>query len=338
MPELPEVETVVRGLQHLVLGHEIQHIQVKRPRIIRPERRLVFARQLKGHIIENVERYGKWIAFRLSDNMTLWSHLGMTGQFRWNDPDKYVRVMLELVPPAIAGGNKRGVDMYFPPAPWEGLKGGASVSLRGSEVTKQPQHVIPAKAGIQNICPAPWEGTKGWIENQTNILYYSDPRLFGRMLLDPNNEPTPPGVPMGLDPILQKVSGKYLYDQFHSRKTAIKDLLLNQEIIAGIGNIYASEILFDAHFHPLRPADSLTLKECQRLAKSIKFILGKAIDWCGTTLSDARYQTLDGSSGDYQDFLKVYGRATLPCYKCNTPLERYVLHGRSGVFCPKCQQ
>ena len=270
MPELPEVETVVRGLQHLVLGREIHHVKVKRFRIIRPEKPRTFEKQLSGRIIQKVERYGKWIAFRLSGDLTLWSHLGMTGQFRWNDPDKYVRVIIQL--------------------------------------------------------------------NGQTALYFSDIRLFGRMLIDPNNEPTPPGVPLGLDPILHKVSGKYLYDQFRSRKIAIKDILLNQEIVAGIGNIYASEILFDANLHPLRPADSLTLKECRTLAKSIGLILRQAIDWCGTTLSDARYQTLDGSSGDFQDFLKVYGRVTLPCLICNTPLERYVLHGRSGVFCPQCQR
>jgi formamidopyrimidine-DNA glycosylase len=333
MPELPEVETVVRGLQNLVLGHEIRRVQVKRPRIIRPEHPRVFARQLKGHIIEEVERYGKWIAFRLSNNLTLWSHLGMTGQFRWNNPDKYVRLSIVLQGVPTLQTQSEDVIPHLMRDP------GVGQDPCDPDYSSPLRSRGEKKGGPDNSPPGiRGENTKVGLHAKPSTLYFSDPRIFGRMLIDPNNKPTPPGVPMGLDPILQKVSGKYLYDQFHSRKTAIKDLLLNQEIIAGIGNIYASEILFDTQLHPLQSADSLTLKECRILAKSIDVILRQAIDWCGTTLSDARYQTLDGSSGDYQDFLKVYSRANLPCYKCNTSLERYVLHGRSGVFCPKCQK
>jgi len=268
MPELPEVETIVRGLRKRVIGRRILKVIVKNPRAVRPQKPTAFARPISGKVILTVSRNGKWICFRLSDDGYLWAHLGMTGRFRWNEPDSHARVIFQL-------------------------------------------------------------------DGQATLVF-SDIRTFGRLALGPSDALEPPGVTLGVDPIHDEVSPKYLRDHFQRRTAAVKDLLLNQEIVSGIGNIYATEILFEARIHPLRPANSLTLKECRLLVKCIRSCLERAIRYGGTTISD--FLTLDGEPGGFEEHIKIYGRQGQPCPNCGALLERYVLHQRSGVFCPRCQR
>jgi len=267
MPELPEVETIVRGLRKRVLGREILKAIVKNPRAVRPQNPRVFARQIAGKVILTVSRTGKWIRFRLTDDVNLWAHLGMTGRFRWNEPDPYARVMFRL-------------------------------------------------------------------DGQATLVF-SDVRTLGRLALSPSHSSEPPGVTLGIDPIRNKITPQYLKDRFVGRIAAIKDLLLNQEIVSGIGNIYATEILFEAGIHPLRPANSLTLRDCELLVRCMRSCLLRAIRYGGTTISD--FLTLDGDRGGFEEHIKIYGKQGQPCPNCGTALERYVLHQRSGVFCPRCQ-
>ncbi len=168
-----------------------------------------------------------------------------------------------------------------------------------------------------------------------NILNFSDMRMFGKLMFDRAGGTQPPGVTLGPDPIKDGVDIKRLREVFHKRSVVIKDVLLDQGVVAGIGNIYASEILFDARLHPLRAANSLNIKECEVLAKCIVSCLKRAIEYGGTTISD--FLTLEGDPGGFEEHLKVYGKQGLPCPVCTTPLVRYTHHSRSGVFCPKCQ-
>ena len=168
-------------------------------------------------------------------------------------------------------------------------------------------------------------------------------RMFGKLVFDraggtqPGAGGTqPPGVTLGPDPIKHGVEVKRLREIFHKRRVAVKDVLLDQGVVAGIGNIYASEILFEARLHPLRAANSLNLEECEVLARCIVSCLERAIDYGGTTISD--FLTLEGDPGGFEEHLKVYGKQGLPCPVCATPLVRYTHHSRSGVFCPSCQK
>jgi formamidopyrimidine-DNA glycosylase len=296
MPELPEVETVLQGLRKRVLRRKILKVVVENPRSIRPERSKNFARQITGKTILGLSRTGKWICFHLTDDINLWAHLGMTGRFLWNKPDSYTRVLF------ILGEVVQGVPT----------------------VKFCDDAIIPANAGIQ---------TSDY--SKTATLYFSDIRTLGRMIVTPSGSREPPGVTLGIDPINDELTGKYLWDRFRNHAAAIKDMLLNQAIIAGIGNIYATEILFDAKLHPLRQANSLSKKECTILAKCTVSCMQHAIRYGGTTISD--FLTLDGDPGGFEEHIRIYGKQGTPCPECGTTLVRYVLHQRSGVFCPKCQ-
>ncbi len=268
MPELPEVETVVKGLRERVLNRDILRVKINHPRIVRPEKPTKIQRQLSGKTIRKVDRIGKWIGIRLVPEGCLWAHLGMSGRFLWKNSDKYIRA-----------------EFHFDGA---------------------------------------------------NVLRFSDMRMFGRLMFDGAGGTRPLGLTLGPDPIKDGIDIKRLRDKFHKRSVAIKDMLLDQRVVAGIGNIYASEILFDAKLHPLRTANSLNIKECEVLAKCIVSCLERAIEYGGTTISD--FLTLESDPGGFDEHLKVYGKQGFPCPICTTPLVRYTHHSRSGIFCPNCQR
>jgi formamidopyrimidine-DNA glycosylase len=121
------------------------------------------------------------------------------------------------------------------------------------------------------------------------------------------------------------------------RSAPIKALLLDQGIVAGLGNIYADEALFRARIHPLRPGRSLDAAEVRRLRRAIRVTLDAGLRWGGTTLDDLAYLLPDGRAGDFSRRLAVYGRTGLPCRRCGTPIERVELRGRGSHFCPVCQ-
>jgi len=122
------------------------------------------------------------------------------------------------------------------------------------------------------------------------------------------------------------------------RRVAIKTLLLDQRFVAGLGNIYADEVLHRAGIRPDRPAGSLTTEEIKRLRAFVHPILQAGLRWGGTSLSDLTYLLPDGRAGEYLHRLRAYGREGLPCYRDGTPIERTVIGGRSSFWCPQCQQ
>jgi formamidopyrimidine-DNA glycosylase len=166
-------------------------------------------------------------------------------------------------------------------------------------------------------------------------LRFRDTRKFGRIYLVDN----PQDVTAVLGP--EPLDKDFTLDEFRrllARRTGrLKPLLLNQHFLAGLGNIYADEALFAAQLHPLRKADSLTADEQARLYEAIRSVLGSAVAGRGTTLSDGGYADASGQPGSYQTRLAVYGRTGQPCLRCDTPVERIVLGGRSAHYCPNCQ-
>ncbi len=166
-------------------------------------------------------------------------------------------------------------------------------------------------------------------------LVFSDTRKFGRVYWTTDLESVVGDL--GPEPLADDFTVDELAEILSRHKGALKPLLLNQRVLAGLGNIYTDEALFMARLHPLRKANSLSPAEIERLHTAIRNVLGRAIDNRGTTLRDARYRDAQGRPGLNVDSLNVYHRAGEPCSNCGTPIERTVVGGRGTHICPCCQ-
>lgn len=274
MPELPEVETVVRTLRGLVQGKKIERVSVHLPRIIRtPDDVEAFKAQLVGQTIREIKRRAKFIQFFL-DQDVLVSHLRMEGRY--------------------------------------GLH-------QAEEPVEKHTHVI-------------FHFTDG------TELRYRDVRQFGTMDLFPLGMETRIGPlsKLGVEPLEESFTADVLRVLLKDRPTKIKPLLLNQECIVGLGNIYVDESLFKAGIHPERPAGKLTKKQVARLHESIVSTLSEAVEQGGSSIKS--YVNGQGEMGMFQQSLLVYGRKDEPCVKCGTQIVRFVVGGRGTHICPVCQK
>jgi formamidopyrimidine-DNA glycosylase len=175
---------------------------------------------------------------------------------------------------------------------------------------------------------------RAWFElDDGRVLNFTDPRKFGRIWL--TEDLTRVVGKLGPEPLAWDFSAEILAERLGRRRGAIKALLLNQEIVAGLGNIYADEALFLAGIHPLRSGASLTSGEIERLHAAIRQVLGEAIGERGTTLRD--YRPPYGQIGAYQNELRVYQKTGQPCPRCGTPIQRIRVTQRSTHYCPHCQ-
>lgn len=293
MPELPEVETVRRGLEPVLVGATITAVDQRRPdlRFPFPER---FAARLTGRRVATLERRAKYLWARLDDGIVLVMHLGMSGSFR-------IETTADPVTP------------------------GAFHHPRGRPGTHD--HVVLTLSG----------GTR---------VVYNDPRRFGFMLLVPAAALTahPLFAGLGLEPLADALDGAVLSRLFADRFTSLKAALLDQRMIAGLGNIYVCEALHRAGLSPRRAASTLTRRDggpttgATRLAASIRQVLLEAVAAGGSTLRDHRQA--DGTMGYFQHSFRVYGREGDPCPKitCRGAVERIVQNGRSTFFCAHCQR
>ena len=166
-------------------------------------------------------------------------------------------------------------------------------------------------------------------------LRYHDPRRFGCILWLDENTQTKLIDTLGVEPLSDAFDAKYLQDKLQNKKTAIKIALMDNHVVVGVGNIYATESLFNVGIHPAQPASSLTPKQIAQLVIEIKRILKQAIDLGGSTLRD--YSNAMGENGYFQQTLLAYGRAGEMCVNCETTLENLKLGQRASVFCPQCQ-
>lgn len=286
MPELPEVETIRRDLESLLVGRVFAQPEVRLPKIVKSNQG-EFAELLTNAEITGIDRVGKLLLFRLKDRpVSLHIHLKMTGQLIYRTDDRFV-----------AGGH-----------PWPALT---------TELPHKYTHLIFPFT----------DGTK---------LYFNDLRQFGFARLAPATEEEQVRQKFGLEPH----DPEFTFDHFRSllrgRKTILKAFLLNQQLIAGLGNIYADEVCFAAHVRPDRPTASLTETEQDRLFQACRDILAEAITHRGTTLHD--YVDGNGEPGGYAKLLKVYGREGQHCLRCkNGVIAKIRLAGRGTHFCPNCQ-
>jgi formamidopyrimidine-DNA glycosylase len=174
------------------------------------------------------------------------------------------------------------------------------------------------------------------LDDQTELRFV-DPRKFGRVYLFGSSDELDDFLAERLGPdSLVELDEKLLASKLRGRKARLKPLLLDQSFLAGVGNLYADEALWEARLHPLRSADSLSTREVRRLARAIQHVLSTAIERRGTSFST--YRDSDGQPGENQDFLNVYGREGQPCPRCGTPIRRIVIGQRSSFFCPRDQR
>ena len=280
MPELPEVETVRRGMVSFVVGRRIERVEVGRERTVRRTSREALIDGLTGATVTSIGRRGKYILCALDTGETLMIHLRMSGRV--------------LVSPAG--------------------------SLRPDHT-----HVVLHFAGA----PA-------------QELWFVDPRTFGEMVVfDPAHVEVemPELAKLGVDPITDGLSVAELAAILRGRARQLKPMLLDQHVIAGIGNIYCDEILHRARLRPDRLANSLKPADVRRLHDAIHSILSSAIEAGGSTLSDTQYVDVMGDGGSFQLDHRVYDRAGQRCLTCGrATIVRTVSGGRSTCFCPRCQR
>jgi formamidopyrimidine-DNA glycosylase len=300
MPELPEVQTVVDSLQPLV-GHRIAHVQLRRADILDPPM-IDLPTLLIGRTIASINRRAKRIVFALDDANRFYIHLGMSGQLTIEPPATPLRPHTHLVIEITHEGAAK--HPFVPPCP-EGR-------LAAREVT-------PASPATGASVPS-------------FSLRFRDPRRFGGIWWLGVDHP--PDARLGPEPLTLRPA--QLAKLFSRTRRPIKSALLDQTLIAGLGNIYVDEALFRAQLHPLTPANRLSLEQVARLNRAIKHTLRRAIRHGGSTLRD--YIQVNGASGRFQNLHQVYGRESHPCPRCRTPIVRIVVAARSTHFCPRCQK
>ena len=270
MPELPEVETVVRDLRPLLVGRTIRAVRVSRKKLRRPWR-AEWRGAVVGGRVKAVRRRGKWILVDLAGASVLRVHLGMTGQFTVVDAAEAEPDHLHLV---------------------FNLDNGAELRFR-------------------------------------------DPRRFGSAEWFADRAELEAAMDSELGPEPFNLDAGHLRGALCRTQRNLKAILLDQTIIAGVGNIYADEALFRAGLHPARKGTSLTEAECDRLREAIEAVLTKAIGSRGSSIRD--YVGGKGQRGGFQNEFAVYGRTGEPCPFCGTPIRCTRLAGRSSHYCPACQ-
>ncbi|HET7570401.1 MAG TPA: bifunctional DNA-formamidopyrimidine glycosylase/DNA-(apurinic or apyrimidinic site) lyase [Gammaproteobacteria bacterium] len=240
-------------------------------------------------------------------------------QLRWPVPP---HLETTLAGAAVGNADRRGKYLLIRVTPGTLIVHlGMSGSLR----------VLPAATP-----PGPHDHVDVVLDNG-RCLRLRDPRRFGAMLFTRDDPLAHPLLKyLGPEPLSDAFDGAYLYKVSRDRRVAIKNLLMNSRIVAGVGNIYANEALFAACIHPLRAAGRIGRARCDELAKSVKVVLTAAIAAGGTTLRD--FTRDDGSPGYFRIELQVYDHAGEPCPRCGTPIKRVVSGQRATYYCPHCQR
>lgn len=272
MPELPEVETVRRGLEKLILGKKISNIEIHYPKMIKTDLEQ-FQKEMPGQVIQTMGRRGKYLLFYLS-NKVLISHLRMEGKY-----------------------------FYYPDQ-------------------------VPERKHAHVFIHFEDGGT----------LVYEDVRKFGTMeLLAPELlDSYFISKKLGPEPSEQDFDLESLKLALKKSKKPIKPHLLDQTLVAGLGNIYVDEVLWRAKVHPSRTSNSLTTQEARKVHDETINVLGQAVEKGGSTIRT--YTNAFGEDGTMQEFHQVYDKAGQACSRCGTSIEKIQLGGRGTHFCPNCQR
>jgi formamidopyrimidine-DNA glycosylase len=270
VPELPEVETIARGLAHRIVGKTIAAVDVRLPKMALSPTGVKFEQALEGESIRAVGRRGKYACMALGSGRSLVTSLRMTGRLVVQSPD----------------------EPDFP---------GTHIILHFMDESR---------------------------------LSFADVRTFGRMRLVEPDEQWDEGL--GVEPLSSGFTQEGFIGMLAGRTTPIKALLLDQRRIAGIGNIYACEALWEAGIRPSRPAKALSKPAIRRLHHAIVGVLTRAIEMRGTSVDD--YVDADGLRGGFQNLLAVYGRTGEACSRCGSSIVRTVIGQRGTWWCRNCQR
>lgn len=278
MPELPEVETVRRGLERELVGKRFKTVEVTGTRSVRRHKnKKEFAARLEGTKVKSVKRRGKYLVINLDSGEVLVVHLRMSGQLR------------RAVP---------------------------------KDPLEKHTHVV-------------------FTFTQGGQLRFVDPRTFGELFVtapDALTEAIPELADLGFDPVDEPIAVTEFARRLLSRgDTKLKALLLDQSFMAGIGNIYSDEILWEAGLRFDRIPRSLSNMEIRRLFRAIVEILHEAVKHRGSTLSDQQYVDVQGRPGEYQQFHAVYDKAGEHCRRCRGIITKEKFASRTTFFCPECQ-
>jgi len=294
MPELPEVETVRRGLLECILGSHLIDIDTVWGKSLTARGSLSGVRttstDLIGESIQDIRRFGKLLVFDFSSEISMMAHLKMTGQL-----------------------------VYRPPSPEQSFGGGHPTPSLVSNLPDNSTRVV-------------------FTFSDNSKLFFNDQRKFGYLIVLPTSQvPEDKFVStLGPDPTHPSFTLTVL-KQALSRHPAlgIKAALLDQHTVAGIGNIYADEILWRCRLHPLTRCSDISPNKLSRLAKAIPATLQDSIDKGGSTARN--YVNATGGRGDYLDTAAVYNKAGQPCQRCGCPIIKIQVAGRGTHICPHCQ-
>lgn len=270
MPELPEVETIVRTLEKSLYGDTILSVDLRYDLILE-EQSVYPLEALIGATFINFSRRGKYLIFGFDNGLHWVVHLRMEGKYY----------------------------LYDNPTP-------------------------------------PTKHTHLLLKTNYREIHYLDTRKFSRMAVVSDLDAYLATKKLGYEPFDSELTAQYFFDKVHRSTRVIKNILLDQSIITGLGNIYADEVLYDIAMHPLVKGTQITLEDSRNIVESSKRILEKAIEQGGTTIRS--YTSSLGVTGLFQVSLKAYGQEGNPCSKCQTIMKRMVISGRSSVYCPVCQK
>lgn len=271
MPELPEVETVLRAIAPALQNQRIEQIHIRTPRL-RWEIDPNLPQKLANQRIITIFRRAKYLIFACERGYLL-LHLGMSGSVK----------------------------------------------------------ILP-----KNTAPKPQKHEHFDLQSEDFILRYRDPRKFGAIVYSEQAPQTHPLLKnLGVEPLSEDFNADYLFQACQRRASSIKQVLMHNPIVVGIGNIYANEALFFAKIHPETPANRLNFAQCARLVLEVQALLQRAIAAGGSSIQD--FSRPDGQSAYFQFAHQVYQRAGKACPNCGSTIESRKQHGRSSFFCPACQ-
>ena len=310
MPELPEVEVVRRGLARWVTGARLGDVEVLHRRPVRRHEAgpTDFADRLRGAVVTDVVRRGKFCWLELDTGEALLAHLGMSGQLLLRppdaDPERHLRVRLPLDGGALDQAAERRELRFVDQRMFGGL---AVVPL-----VPTPDGGPGGRGGAGGEIPDAdvWTPSRPWL-----------PPQVAHIARDP------------LDPTLDD---RALVGRWRLRRTGVKRALLDQTLLSGVGNIYADEALWRVKLHYARPTEAMTGPAVRRLLDAVREVMGEALREGGTSFDDL-YVNVNGESGYFERSLAVYGQEGRPCPRCGTPVRRDAFMNRSSFTCPHCQ-
>ena len=324
MPELPEVETIVRSLQPVIVGRRVTRLELRWPRQAQPDPPTL-TEGVVGRTVIRLDRRGKLLVADLDDGSVCLVHLRMSGRFAWAEgataqtPEPaHVRVVWWL---------EHRTGRHSKPRASLGVAG--AVAAPETVVPPYREGRVDGASGGQRRAGRRYDCLIGAPEGLGRLML-CDARKFARVRWAPDRAAAL--AHLGPEPLGARFSGAALAEGLRARRRQLKPLLLDQRFVAGLGNIYTDESLHRAGLHPQRRSDSVSRAAAGRLHRAIQAVLREGIAHCGTSL-DWIYP-----GGSMQDYLRVYGRTGQPCPACGASIVRIVVAQRSTHLCPDCQR